>query len=280
MSTGNIFDSVNQQIFDFVHERANRSLIPGTGSYSTPFRGRLFGLSKSLDVAKKLDTRGVDVLWLGANPCVPESLENIVNPQRSEGHFPDFVRQVASGLFSSRRWDDQGHPSTGWNPIDQPRGGWIVYRDILEAIGFRRDRMTMANFVPWGSQDTKAFVSKLGGANPKLLKRALVFADELNSEIVNAIKPKLLLVPLSFGRERAIDNVYLTGVAMKATDPRPHKIEIDQTPSFNFYTGKCSRRSFSVSTVYVPHPSSLRLNIDAKSRVMDGVCEALKILRQ
>jgi hypothetical protein len=132
MSPSNIFESVNQQIFDFVHESANRRLMPGSGSYSTPLRGKLFGESETTAVARQLETRRVDVLWLGTNPCVPRSLENILNPHCREGNFPDFEKQMASGLFSSRRWDEEGNPSTDWNPIDEPRGGYIVYTRISD----------------------------------------------------------------------------------------------------------------------------------------------------
>ncbi len=65
----NVADNANQQIFDFVQQPANRRLISGTGAYSTPFLGSLFGLSESDAVARKLKTRRIDALWLGSNSC-------------------------------------------------------------------------------------------------------------------------------------------------------------------------------------------------------------------
>jgi len=92
-SRANIFDTVNRRIWAFVRERANLHLMPGTGSYSALFRGCLFGEKDSAAVAKQLKSRRVDVLWLGTNPCVPQSLEYIINPPNGKGDFPAFERQ-------------------------------------------------------------------------------------------------------------------------------------------------------------------------------------------
>jgi hypothetical protein len=81
--------AANRRIWDFVHQRTNVRLRPGTGCYSTPFRGGLFGEMKASDVTKQL-SRGVDVLWLGTNPCVPRSLDNIIDPPPDSGDFSIF----------------------------------------------------------------------------------------------------------------------------------------------------------------------------------------------
>ena len=54
LSQGDIARRVNRRIYDFVHRSANRKLLPGTGYYSTPFRGGLFGETESDAVAKRL----------------------------------------------------------------------------------------------------------------------------------------------------------------------------------------------------------------------------------
>jgi hypothetical protein len=96
---GDIFARLNRRIFDFVQLPANRRLRPGTGSYSTLFRGTLFGLEDAAAVAQRLKRTKVDVLWLGANPCVPKSLDSILDSRRADGDFaawisPPFQAQV------------------------------------------------------------------------------------------------------------------------------------------------------------------------------------------
>src|SRR5206468_2327365 len=85
LSQANIVRAANRRICDFVHRSANRKLLPGTGYYSTPFRGGLFGETESDAVAKQLSRSDVDVLWLGTNPCVARSLENIIHPPTGKG---------------------------------------------------------------------------------------------------------------------------------------------------------------------------------------------------
>lgn len=85
MPSDNIFHAFNQRIPHFVRKPATRRLRAGTGAYSTPFRGTLFGLSDAEAVSRRLRTRRVDPLWLGANPCVPRSLKNIRSANSGEG---------------------------------------------------------------------------------------------------------------------------------------------------------------------------------------------------
>mgnify|MGYP000924674012 CR=1 FL=1 len=114
----------NQRIWEFVHQPANLSLRAGTGYYSTPFRGGLFGEVKADEVAKRLPAQGVDVPWLGANPCVARSLDHIVKPPPDNGDFPSFERQVASGFFGSSRFGATGEAQPDFNPIERPTGSW------------------------------------------------------------------------------------------------------------------------------------------------------------
>ena len=279
MSGTNFFESVNQQIFAFVRQSANRSLMPGTGAYSTPFRGELFGLSDARAVAQQLKTRRVDALWLGSNPNMPRSIANILNPRCGKGHFPDFKRQMDSGRFSSLRWDEQGNPSPDWNPIQQPKGRWKVYRDILVRLFGSVDRVTMANCIPWGSKDTKEFLVKLGAAKPELLKRALGFVDDLTADIINAVKPKLMLVPLSFGNEPRLDNVHPVGVAMaQRNDCRERCVTTDQQP-FRFFVGTYRRGVVAVPVVYIRHPASLHISRDAAHRLVEQMPKILADFR-
>lgn len=265
----------NQRIWDFVHQRANRNLRPGTGYYSTPFRGGLFGEVKSTEVAKRLSSRGVDVLWLGTNPGVPRSLANIIDSPVDSGDFPSFKRQIESGFFGSSRWGPSGAPEADFSPIERPKNAWKLYRDLFGQVG-RLECVAMANFIPWGSRNAEAFVTQLGSANGPLLQRVLEFSDDLNAEIVQALEPKLAVVPFSLGRSRALNAVGSIGLSLKqATDAKPFTVRLP-TGAFNFYTAACQRGKVAVRTAFVPHPASLRLSTESKRRVISEVAEALQ----
>lgn len=266
--------AANKRIWEFVHQRANRDLRAGTGYYSTPFRGGLYGKVKSSEVASRLG-RGVDVLWLGTNPGVPRSLANIISPPKDGGDLPGFARQMDSGFFGSSRWGPDGTPEADFSPIEAPTGAWRIYRDIFGEIG-RLDRVAMANFIPWGSKNAEALTSELGHADRPLLRRALEFADDLNAEIVEALAPRLAVVPFSLGRNRTLNATARIGLSLKeATNTRSFAIPLG-TGTFNFYTAVCQRGAFEVRTAFVPHPASLRLSSESKIRVISEVAAVLQ----
>lgn len=226
-------------------------------------------------MAKQLSRRSVDVLWLGTNPCVPRSLENIIHPPRGKGDFPTFECQMESGLFGSWTWDSRGHCSPDWNPIERPAGNWHVYRDVLSKIA-RLERVAMSNFLPWGSKSADAMVKRLCATNRSLLDRMFEFADDLNAEIVQALAPKLVVVPFSLGRNPRIDLVRPLGLTLaRAVDSREHTVGLRQG-AFIFHTGHCQRGRLTVRTVFLRHPSSLRLGGDDKRRVIEGVVRVLE----
>ena len=263
MNSFNVAAKANQHIFDFVRKRANVRLRPGTGSYSAPFRGSLFGVSEGEAVAKRLKTRQVDALWLGTNPCVSRSLEHILNTRSGEGDFEDFKRHMKSGSFPALRWDVQGMPSADWNPLQNPTATWMVYRDVLAAI-FDLEAITMANFIPWGSQNADALADGLDSVDPDLLRDVVGFADTLNEEIVKTLRPRLLVVPLSLGRHKRLAPKSIALASAK--DVRPHHVA---TPEgrVTFYTGTCERSGATIPTVYARHPSSLQLSVESRKRL-------------
>lgn len=265
----------NQWIWDFVHQPDNRKLRAGTGYYSTPFRGGLFGKVKADEVAKQLSRRDVDVLWLGTNPCVPGSLDNIIKPPPDGGHFATFERQMKSGFFGSLKWRSNGEPEADFSPIERPTSNWKVYRDLLEQIG-DIESVAMANFIPWGSQNTKALIKRLGTEDPRLLQRALEFSDALNAQVVQALKPRLLVVPFSLGRNprtHSLSKLIKLSLA-QATDVKQHTVCLPKA-NFNFYTAICQRGKLAVRTLFVPHPASLRVCSESKVLVVAGVMQAL-----
>jgi hypothetical protein len=99
----NVVRDVNLQLRDFVQRPENQRLIPATGYFSTPFRGNLFGHPEASAVAQQLSAgRTVEVLWLGTNPRVPESLSYIQHPPSGQGYFPTFTRQMNSETLSEK----------------------------------------------------------------------------------------------------------------------------------------------------------------------------------
>lgn len=273
--TGGTAAILNEHIHDFVSDKPNRRLRPGTGAYSTPFRGSLFRLTDDLAVAKELKRRRVDVLWLGANPCVPRSLDYITSPPAHEGDFPTFVQQMRSGLFPSARWDDSGAPLPDFNPLEQPKGNWRLYRDMLLRFVGSTEGVAMANVLPWGSSDSKGFVSRVAEINDGLLRRALRFADDLNVLLVSMLRPRLMIVPFSIGRNRRIHAVHPWQLSLQeSAEPEQHQISVDNRP-FAFRTAVCQRGSVRVPVAFLPHPAALRVPRKAEARFVTQLAKII-----
>ncbi len=273
MNQPNALASLNDSIAEFVNRPENRRLRPGTGHYSALFRGSLFGLDYAADVARELTVRRVDVLWLGMNPNLPRSLAHIVGSIDTPGDYPMFERQRASGFYAARRWSDH-RPLPDWNPLQKPRGGWGIYRELFSVVA-SLEAVTMANFLPWGSANARSFMEELGHADLGLLWRAVDFADELNAQAVEALSPRLLVVPFSLGKNSRLDRVRAPGVSMSiAEDVRTHDIP-KVSRRFTVYTGRCRRGGVYRRTVYLPHPSSLKFSTEDRVRIIDGVAQVL-----
>jgi hypothetical protein len=118
----NVFDSFNAKIRDFVERPENARLRRGTGAYSAPFRGTLFGMDRAADVAPLVDREGVDVLWLGSNPNVPTSVKYILDDTGDD--FPEFEDHLKAGLYASPGWDAKAVGR-----------GWAIYRMALQRAG-------------------------------------------------------------------------------------------------------------------------------------------------
>jgi hypothetical protein len=108
-----------------------------------------------------------------------------------------------------------------------------------------------------------------------LLERALEFADDLNSEIVQALAPRLVVVPLSLARSRHLDAVRASGLSLQqAIDVQRHTVTTPEG-TFSCYTGSCRRGRVTVRAVFLRHPASLRLSREAKKRVSGSLVRIL-----
>ena len=152
------------------------------------------------------------------------------------------VSKGRSNLASSahRGGDQAGSLRRISTRLKRQQNIWRAYRDLCQQIA-RLDCVAIANFIPWGSQNTLDLVAGLGSANKSLLQRALEFADDLNAEIVQALAPKLLIVPLSLGRNNVLDAACGTGLSLRrVADATPFSVRMPKG-TFNFYTAICKR---------------------------------------
>lgn len=266
----NPFAEFNQRILDFANAPENRRLLAGTGTYSTPFRGSLFGMELAADVANELERRPVDVLWLGLNPNVPESLERILDPTPPDisAAQSTLSLQIESGFFGEIDFqayvNEQQFRRGTWNPVNNPQGGWSFYQEILEVVKPALI-VTMANFVPWGSKDANDFIRPLRELDPELVKRIFAFCDELNADIVKALRPRLILAPLSL-REYT-NNSWRENLTT-------HEVKLNKR-TFRFYTGEITRGSRQARIAHVPHPSSLRFTNSDRERISTALTKVL-----
>ncbi|MER2492514.1 hypothetical protein [Catenovulum sediminis] len=244
----NIFDVVNAKIIEFVSKSENENLQRGTGSYSVPFRGSLFNTINTVKLLTELQHQRVDVMWLGSNPNVPESLQTILDPS-APSHFAGFLEQQSNGNFSEAYADKDGDLQPCWNPINKPNYKWQFYSEILNKK-FGEHTTLMANIVPWGSQNFNLFTSELRKLDAELLARALTFSCELNNLIVEYFKPKVILLPKSF-ITTAPKNWYLH--SSKLTHIQHYVIK--GKVAFKFSVGLADVGETKIKVVTAPHPS-------------------------
>jgi hypothetical protein len=273
LAAPNFVRGINESIRDFVEKPENSALIRGTGYYSTPFRGDLFGASDAQTIADLLETRSVEMLWLGMNPNVPNSIEQIVNPAGDRSDYPSFQLQLESTSYSSLRWDAQGVPSSDWNPLQRREGNWALYRDAIAGVA-DIEAVTMINFLPWGSANAREYVQKLRAFDSELLTRTIHFANELTREILGILKPRILVVPFSLARDRNLNEVVPLAFSIKeAKELRPFSVPT-RPAAFNYLTGVC----LDLPTLYVRHPSSLRYSAKDRVLIEEALDRALEAL--
>ena len=246
--TLNIFEEINNSISDFVENQENKALKRGTGSYSIPFRGSIFGETETAKVLSKLNAESVDVIWLGSNPNVPESLDAILSPS-SPSHYEGFVQQAMNDNFSEAYKNSDGANVPLWDPINKPNNKWQFYSEIFNKR-FGEHKTLMANIVLWGSKDFKSFTSQLAKYDKALLERAIQFSYELNNQIIEYFKPKVVLVPKS-SNSPSSKNWLLH--SSNLTDIQHHEVRGKVT--FKFSVGSLQKGDFKTTVISAPHPS-------------------------
>jgi hypothetical protein len=262
---------INGRIREFVERPENRRLKSGTGAFSTPFRGRLFGLERIIDVDEQLRHEQVDALWLGSNPNVPESVRNIL-ANGTDSCFASFDEQMTGGLLSQ----------PGWDPIEAPpHPGWETYRDALDGP-LRRPRVLMANVIPWGSSVTAEFLQPLAERDAGLARRLLVFADELHGQVLDLLRPRLVLVPRSLAEDRTIWEQCPEFSLLAVNLPGRRDGRVPETGrALRYYSGRLQRAERRIPALFLPHPSALRLNKERRGQVVSGLrAEIARLLEE
>ncbi len=255
---------INNRINDFVSQPENARLKAGTGSFSTPFRGTLFGHKGIAEVNACLQKqRSIDVLWLGSNPNCPESVANILENTGGPGCFPDFQQQLRSGHLSEQ----------GWDPINNPQRGWRTYAMVLDGTS-NLSRVIMANSIPWGSSRTEEFLGPLANQDRELVSRLLEFSDELVAEIVSMLRPRLLIVPKSLAENKTIRELLPTYSLLKSNVRESVDLPVPAgNKRFHCYSGhyECEPLALKVPALFVPHPSGIQLTVDSRRQFVEAL---------
>ncbi|MCU4674300.1 hypothetical protein N7931_01530 [Catenovulum sp. 2E275] len=244
----NIFDVVNTKIIEFVSRSENHNLQRGTGSYSVPFRGSLFETTNTTKVLTELENQAVEVIWLGSNPNVPGSLQAILDSALPT-HFNGFLDQQLNNNFSEAYADKSGVLHPCWDPINKPNNKWQFYTEVLNKK-FGAHKTLMANIVPWGSKNFKAFTGELKKLDADLLARALSFSYELNNLIIEYFKPKVILVPKSINSSTSTEWCLHPSKLMQI-----RHYQVKGKVAFIFSVGLVEVDGTLIKVVTAPHPS-------------------------
>jgi len=257
----NTVERLNAAIADFVQEPRNSALLPGTGGYSTPFRGSLFGCTRAADVERELMDRRASILLLGSNPNCPESLEHIRSTHAGVGDWPDFERQAATGYFGHAVTGEDGM-MRGWDPLHDPgkmgpgQHAWTFFADAVRAGLGSLDEVALANVLSWGSSDVRRLVQVLQEKDSNLLGRVLSFADAQLETILRALRPRLIICPKSVSDQRWARTLVISRKRAKGLlDVSP--VNLTGRP-YRMTLGECVGNGSTYPILFMNHPSSLR----------------------
>jgi hypothetical protein len=279
----NTVKNLNYSIQEFVLRPENSQLRPATGSYSTPFRGQLFGCDMAEDVEEKLAERNVSVLFLGSNPNCPGSLDNMTNQSTGEGDWQRFQIQPKSGYFGERVTDQFG-TARAWDPLHNPstmgsgqRSSWTFYADAIRTGVGSLDDVAMANVFSWGSGELDHMLKHLRAYDPGLLGRVISFANKQLTTMLNCLRPQLVLCPLSISNHHELRNLLLSRDQVK--DSR----NVSPSVLASAFTMKLATTTINdreQRILFIKHPSALRWNRKADrpfiaEAMSSAICSAL-----
>lgn len=240
----NPLEVIDQNILEFAHAPGNDEFLIRTRSYSTPFRGTLFGKSTVSEVWQELQHRSARVLVLGANPNNSDES----HPQRCR-RFRSLQEHINTCIFGEVYWDVHGRPQAGWTAADEDRWKMFLLEPLL-AAGVQSESVAFANLLPWGSSpDLKSLLAAL---NHDQAERATAFANDMLAQLLGLLRPALVVAPRSIGAQLQATELGRQQLTSKAT-------------SFSYASGKgTSPLNYYVGCVHdvrllqLPHPASIR----------------------
>lgn len=239
----------------------------------------MFGEKNADKVEQQLLTRNVDVLWLGSNPSVKTGLDRILDTHSDDSHFKTFIAQMESGMFSQHAVD--AGASITWNPLQKSNHKWELYRDaISNSADININAVAMANFIPWGSPNMEKLAVGVSGTDPRLWNRMLEFSNHLNIQIVEKLKPKLLIVPRSLGDTSAKAPKFLRGLGIVNEEARNLRPGCGRfgVGMQRYWTGVCVRGRAEVPVAYLNHPDALRVPRENRQEFVGHFAEVISQL--
>ena len=242
---------INASILEFVALPENDWLSAYTRSYSTPFRGTLFGQVEQVGVAAELSKIGVDVLILGANP----NNSGEKNPSE-QLKYRDLADQMATGLYSEAHWESTGVVVPGWVANEKNSWNKMLY-EPLRVAGAVENRIAFANYLPWGSANLAELVSAV---EPALLKRMVAFADELLARIVITLRPRLVIAPHSISNNLA--DSLLTSYRKEAR-LEEFGYPANRRETYRIFHSPAQIGGWATQLLHLRHPSSMQVSAEA-----------------
>ncbi|ODU17330.1 MAG: hypothetical protein BGP22_20080 [Variovorax sp. 67-131] len=233
----------------FAGRSENVQLLPGTLSYSTPFRGTAFGCSTLDEVAAALERRRLDVLILGSNPNAGELVAG--------SPYGTLEEQLRSGYFGEAYFGADRTARAGWTPQSDSKPGWRSLFRAIQKAGFSSDAVAMVNYLPWGSSKLAELVQALDSA---LLERAIEFADEQLSRLLTLFRPKVVIVVRSLTETKGFHSPLLADWRQNSSQA---SIDVATmaggTKPVNFLVSGL-RNAPPQLLLHMPHPGYLRIS--------------------
>ncbi len=211
------------------------------------------GTGKSNEAEKRLGESGVDVLWLGSNPNVSNSLAAVLAQKGDFTSYAEYIQQIETGYFSEINLDTLQPTWDPVNPDNKVSWQWR-YLGNLVCEKYDRNKILMANFVPWGSTDFNEFLKKVSEYDSELLRKVLVFCNDIHQLMIKNLKPNLVILPKSIAENLYLNRILDTQVSMKYLNGRVEKIGTsDRRLSISVADVKLEGHKYRAVSTY--HPS-------------------------
>lgn len=193
---------------------------------------------------------------------MPKGLAGISSSDAKCERLKAFERQIKSGYVGHLYESDSSQISSPWDPISNPRAAWHVYSGaIRDSLG--ADSAVFMNYFLWGSCELKEFRKK----EPDIFRRSVLFSDKIFSEVLSAVRPKVIIVPFSLVRE-AKRSTFSGAVLMSLLEGKQEEYEyLDRGRQFKWFSRAGPEAYGTPLVIGLPHPASIRLSKTGREEV-------------